>query len=438
MRYLNIILLVLICLPSSSGILRAKTIRVPDDQVFIQAAIWVALDGDTVLVADGTYSGDGNKDISFGGKAIMVMSENGPDVTVIDCEHSGRGFQFNNGEGSSSRLMGFTIQHGYTSGGGGGIHCNNASSPCIMKCNIINKECGGGGGGIHLHDAGTKPDIYGCLISGNRASGGDGGGMYTGIVDARLANCIISSNTTSSRGGGICSADSDLEIQYCTFAFNEAQAEGDQLACIYYSTNVLSNCILWGEGSDIIHEKNSNLTVTFSDVKDGWTGVGNISADPLFFDPYASDFHLTIDSPCIDTGTDIGIYEDFDGDQRPWGDGYDMGADEFACSGLVLDVLYSPPWIRPGYQLNWKIRAVNYNDEPLEIDTIRLDVEGSFSYTKLLWSGYGKMYAGYAGETWFEVFVPFFVPLGSYLCTTIASFEGEDLAEVSFDGDVIN
>ena len=52
----------------------------------IQAAINAAFDGDTVLVADGTYTGDGNRDIDFLGKAIMVRSENWPENCVIDCE----------------------------------------------------------------------------------------------------------------------------------------------------------------------------------------------------------------------------------------------------------------------------------------------------------------------------------------------------------------
>jgi len=35
------------------------------------------LPSDTVLVADGTYIGEGNKNLDFGGKAITVTSENG-------------------------------------------------------------------------------------------------------------------------------------------------------------------------------------------------------------------------------------------------------------------------------------------------------------------------------------------------------------------------
>ncbi len=47
----------------------------------IQEGIDVAVSVvDDVLVKDGTYTGAGNKNINFGGKAITVQSENGADV----------------------------------------------------------------------------------------------------------------------------------------------------------------------------------------------------------------------------------------------------------------------------------------------------------------------------------------------------------------------
>ncbi|MBA7646107.1 hypothetical protein ES703_53868 [subsurface metagenome] len=75
----------------------------------IQAAINDANDGDTVIIADGTYTGDGNRDIDFLGKAITLRSENGPENCIIDCNGSEtgyhRGFYFHNGEDSNSAWM---------------------------------------------------------------------------------------------------------------------------------------------------------------------------------------------------------------------------------------------------------------------------------------------------------------------------------------------
>ena len=44
---------------------RAATLNVPAQYPTIQAGVNAAVNGDTVLVADGTYSGPGNRDIDF-------------------------------------------------------------------------------------------------------------------------------------------------------------------------------------------------------------------------------------------------------------------------------------------------------------------------------------------------------------------------------------
>jgi hypothetical protein len=81
----------------------------------IQAGINAAVDGDTVLVHDGTYF----ENITFSGKAITVKSVNGAASTIIDANASGSVVTFSSGEGSGSVLDGFTILNGNGNWGGG-------------------------------------------------------------------------------------------------------------------------------------------------------------------------------------------------------------------------------------------------------------------------------------------------------------------------------
>ncbi len=63
----------------------AVIINVPGDQPTIQAGIDVAVNGDDVVVAPGTYF----ETINFLGKAITLRSSDGPEVTIIDANFDG-------------------------------------------------------------------------------------------------------------------------------------------------------------------------------------------------------------------------------------------------------------------------------------------------------------------------------------------------------------
>jgi len=245
----------------------AKIIYVDDnasaDFDTIQAAIEAAVDGDTVLVAPGTYTGDGNRDIDFKGKAITVRSEDGPETCIIDCQSFSysdqqglhqefhRGFHFHRGEDLRSVLEGFTITGGWPPGHGhgGAILCDSAG-PRIVNCVIHGNRAryGGGvaildsavhlervilsnnvaadGGAIEYYNQGTDVSVFiGCILAGNHAElhirfGGEGGGILLG-GNASFINCLIVDNRAGYRGGGI---SSRMHNHSC----------------------YLDNCIIWG------------------------------------------------------------------------------------------------------------------------------------------------------------------------------------------------
>jgi len=109
--------IILVFVAGMVSIAAGRTIYVDDDGSAdfsnIQAAINDAIHGDTVIVADGVYTGTGNRDIDFKGKAITVRSENGPEHCIIDCNGTGtephRGFNFHSNEDVNSVVNGFTI-----------------------------------------------------------------------------------------------------------------------------------------------------------------------------------------------------------------------------------------------------------------------------------------------------------------------------------------
>lgn len=122
---------------------QGATIHVPADYSTIQAAINAASNGDTIVVAPGTYQ----ENIDFQGKAITVMSSGGSTVTTIDGGKTAPVVVFDTNEGATSILQGFTITNGYgtfaSSYDGGGIYVSGASP--TIKGNTItdNEACAG-------------------------------------------------------------------------------------------------------------------------------------------------------------------------------------------------------------------------------------------------------------------------------------------------------
>jgi hypothetical protein len=255
---------------------QARIITVDDDGPAdfnsIQAAINDADNGNIVIVADGTHRGDGNRDIDFKGKAMTVMSKNGPENCIIDCEGSDkqqhRGFHFHSKEDVNCMLDGFTIINGCATSGGG-IYCAG-SSPTIVNC-IVNKNVAAfAGGGISCING--SPSISSCTISGNSAKWGEGrgGGLYLDRCSGAISKCDFENNSgkhgggiclfsspatitdcsilgnSASRGGGVYSRGSKPTIGYCAVAGNSATIA----AGVCCDSGNITNCIISGNAGD--------------------------------------------------------------------------------------------------------------------------------------------------------------------------------------------
>ena len=239
--------------------------------------------------------------------------------------HDEDAFSFDSNEGPDSVLDGFTIMNGQAMYGGG-IRIEE-SSPTIARCIFLNNKgerkggIDGYGGAIYCSDdilvdallpwreyGPCRPVIVNCIFSGNSA---DYGGAVYLYSDGALST-------------------TEPVLLHCTFSENHADVEGGGLYN-WMSDPTVVNCIFWKDTAGILYPEirnvNSSPSVTYCDVKGGYPGEGNIDRDPRFIGE--QDYHLLPGSPCINFGSDTGVYRDIDGDPRPLQGGYDMGADEY-------------------------------------------------------------------------------------------------------------
>jgi predicted outer membrane repeat protein len=367
--------------------------RVPSEYSTIQAGIDAASNGDTVLVADGVYKGEGNRDLVFGGKIITVKSENGPVKSIIDCEGVGRAFSsYPNTSTRDVVIRGFTIRNGVANRGGaiywGYTSANLTIEDCIFRnnsnaairtywlkidstvtisdCDFIGNEgavypMNGGNavitncyfygntttfyGGAIRTTGGTTTDIKNCIFTDNISDYGAGAISFE-MGNHRLANCIFAGNRAGGSGGAIATSHllipkGSLTIINCTFSDNEAH-NGGAIRLSADSFPTISNSIFWSNIPNGI-AGDGVPTVTYSDIQGGYSGEGNIDDAPLFMDitdpdPVNWNLRLQLESPCIDAGDDLTPAlpaTDLDGKPRRIdGDGnltiaVDMGAYEY-------------------------------------------------------------------------------------------------------------
>jgi hypothetical protein len=298
----------------------------------IQTAINGSSYGDTIEVAAGTYTenitlkngvaligaGASTTTINGGGAGSVVTSTNCNPNTILEGftitdGNAIRGGGMNNS--SSSPQVTNCIFIGNSAWYGGGI-CNNQASPVITSCNFTGNSAEFGGG---ISNEDSSSEVINCTFRDNSAY--DGGGMWNVYSEAIITNCTLWSNSADNYGGGI---------------FNAVDSP------------TITNCILWANTAVVVDDEFSNWSsstpiVTYCDVQGGYSGTGNIDADPLFVDAEGGNFHLGKASPCIDTGDSSAITwpnpKDFEGDPRIidcYNDGtliVDMGVDEAQHSG---------------------------------------------------------------------------------------------------------
>ena len=260
----------------------------------IQAAIDVAANGDTILVAAGMYAPIDTKD-----KSLTISGLDDAKKTIIDGFASqqcavlgGRAWAEEQGyeKEQFSTLVGFTLRNGtdgayWSSSEGAAVRGGVIKRCVITDCNAL-------GAVVYASEA------HDCLVVKN-----DAGSAMAVMMHGRAYNCTIVNNE------GDAAWDNGL--------LNSVLSDNSGDVYISYGNGFAypTNCVL-----------QSSLSV----------GFGNKVADPKFVDVSNGDYHLASDSPCIDAGDNSYVMSetDLDGNVRIVGGKVDVGCYEYWADAI--------------------------------------------------------------------------------------------------------
>ena len=212
------------------------------------------------------------------------------------------------------------VEDNSTSETGGGIF-DASSGVRIDRCTIRRNRAGKSAGGVFFSNA-RSPIIRYSSISSNFAPE-NGGGLY--IQSGLAQSCIVQDNMCETHGGGVFLFSGSL--QNSTVVNNAAANQGGGTWGNTTGGDVL-NCIVYYNTAAVGSNTYRGL-VSFSCTTPLASGTGNISSPPNLAG--YRNWRLVPGSPCIDVGRFefAGGDYDLEGDPRIWGEGVDMGCDEF-------------------------------------------------------------------------------------------------------------
>ena len=336
----------------------------------------VYIDGDVAPTIDGFIITGGEAE--DGGGIYVYDASPLIQNNVITANHTIDGGAYTDGRGggiyvggNSTAVIAQNHILSNTSGYGGGIYHNSWVAITITSNKIAGNVVSYLGGGIIVE---KSPDIIQSNVISANSADDDGGGICLWNAAPQIeANRIVDNSAFA--GGGIWMGNNSTPSLMNNLLIGNAP---DGLWVDSSSPAVINNTIVGsglpntGDGIHLLSYPGcsppycaagvytNNIVVSYEvgiygtgpvtpviDYNDVWgnttadyalpagvvTGTHNISLDPLFTNPAAGNYHLQSDSPCVDAGDPAGVppapSTDVDGDSRPFGDGVDIGADEF-------------------------------------------------------------------------------------------------------------
>ncbi len=235
---------------------------------------------------------------------------------------------------------------------GGGLYASGIVT--LINATLISNTAFGDGGGLLAFG---QANVYGSRFIDNVCTD-QGGGMYVGSLLTVKQTAFVGNR--GGRGGAIFHNAFNGLLENSLFAENTATNVGDQLFLNSSSSVTLNYVTAVGSAGGMgtgIHITNTPLLITNTIVASHTLGLNNLNGsvnqdynlffgngtdiqgvasggthnatgDPRFVNSAAANYHLAEGSAAIDMGSDTGVLVDFDGEIRPFGNGFDIGFDE--------------------------------------------------------------------------------------------------------------
>ena len=368
----------------------------------VAGSVRVTLAGLTLINGDAAGQGDGPGGADAGGNLWIDAARITLDgVTLVNgAATAGGGLYLKAG---AATVTGATVTNNRATGPGGGVYLDAAADTVQLRDSVFSGNLGqdggalyvagggslvlgnefvdntanlgqGHGGGVYL--AGGSPVFSRNRLDANRAA--DGGGVYVAGGAATVTNNIFAANTGVTGGSGLTVADTAIDVRHNTLVANLGAGAGLLVAG---SNRVVSvtNTIFVGHATGL-RVAAGNRAILRADLwydnDVNWSGnvtanANNLFVDPLFADAAAGDYRIVANSPAIDQAINVNVANDVEGQTRPGGQGYDIGADEYLNAGISATLNALPNPVAAGEQQTYIAQVVNTGDTAVVV-TIRL------------------------------------------------------------------
>ena len=281
--------------------------------------------------------------------AITLTRSTITDNTAVQSHGGGIFVDLYSGSNRTVQLTDNTVSGNSTPYAGGGLMAYGDT--IVLTSNRFNNNSAGDGAGMwidaddltavgntfsHNYAANNGARIANNIIHNKTAANWDGGGVdLTNVWTANLANNTIADNTCGNDGGGVklwLSDDPETAHFYNNIVMSNSASRGNDL---FINNDYDNNLIL--STVELFNNDFDRSAAGFYIQRPISIDPSNLdNADPLFRNQTIGDYRLRRPSPCIDSGTSVGAPDtDIVGNPRPQGEGFDIGAYEYAGSGCI-------------------------------------------------------------------------------------------------------